>query len=309
MLKGIFKDSNPSRSIFLLFALAAMGFFTFLLIGSLANAILFGSFSIADFAHVDTNSHEGLMKIRVLQIAQTIGLFIFPSLLMAFLLWEKPMVYIGFKKVSLNILFLSTFAIVCFIPGVNLIASLNAKLPIPEWAKGLEQNAEEIIKALLVTKSPLMLALNIFVVAILPAVGEELFFRGVLQKLFIQWTKGVFFGVLITSLLFSSIHMQFLGFIPRVLLGMVFGYLYVWTKSIWVPIVVHFANNGIAVVLYYLVGVGVVSADIDTFGEVSAGWVMGLFSLTVGGVLLWVVKQTCTKDQNPPIPDRAVEYP
>jgi hypothetical protein len=88
-------------------------------------------------------------------------------------------------------------------------------------------------------------------IAILPALGEELFFRGILQRIFVEWTRNSHVGVILAAFLFSFIHFQFYGFIPRFLLGLYFGYLLVWSSSIWAPVAGHLINNGIAVLYYH----------------------------------------------------------
>jgi membrane protease YdiL (CAAX protease family) len=90
------------------------------------------------------------------------------------------------------------------------------------------------------------------VIALFPAVTEELFFRGVIQKLFNNWTGNIHIAIIITGILFSFAHFQFYGFVPRMFLGIVMGYLLYWTNNIWVPIFAHFANNAIAVIGYFI---------------------------------------------------------
>jgi hypothetical protein len=103
-------------------------------------------------------------------------------------------------------------------------------------------------------------------IAVLPALGEEFLFRGVLQRLFIEWTKNRHFGVWIASFIFSFIHFQFYGFIPRFLLGLYFGYLLVWSSSIWVPVVAHLINNGFAVIYYHFAGGKMGETALDKIG-------------------------------------------
>lgn len=89
--------------------------------------------------------------------------------------------------------------------------------------------------------------MNILIIAIMAGIGEELLFRGVLQKILINWTRNTHVGILCAAIIFSAIHFQFFGFFPRMILGMVLGYLYVWSKSIWVPIIAHALNNALTV--------------------------------------------------------------
>jgi len=114
------------------------------------------------------------------------------------------------------------------------------------------------------------LALNIIMVGVIPAIGEELFFRGVLQKNLIKITNNAHLGIIISAFIFSAVHMQFYGFLPRMLLGMVLGYVFFWSGSIWASIAVHFIYNTMAVIGYYLVYVGKLSKETLEAGSTSS---------------------------------------
>jgi hypothetical protein len=169
------------------------------------------------------------------------------------------------------------------------MASINAKLDMPQWMIEFEQTAERVIKALLQSQKPSILLINLFMIAVFPAVGEELLFRGVIQPYLCKAFRNTFIGVLVSAIFFSAFHLQFQGFIPRMVLGLIFGYLYVWTRSIWVPIVVHFLNNGLAVVVYYFVGRGDIPAQAENIGELSQYWQLGAISIVVTTILTWLI--------------------
>ncbi len=115
----------------------------------------------------------------------------------------------------------------------------------------MEGNAEKLTLAFLKMDSPLDLMLNILIVALLPAIGEELLFRGCLQQLLVEWTKKPHLSIFIAAALFSAIHFQFLGFVPRMLIGAFLGYLFYWSGNLWYAIIGHFVNNALQVVGYY----------------------------------------------------------
>ena len=309
MIRTILRDISPGKGIVATLLLASIGFLTFMFLGVIVVAALSGSW---DVESVTASGHEGplgLNAIRILQMFQTTGLFIFPSLVVAFLASSSMSQFLGLKAVPLRMLLLSVLMMVVFIPGINLIASLNAMLPMPEWMDRMEESAGKLIKSLLVTDSPRVFYFNLMVVAVLPAIGEELLFRGVLQKYFCKLTGNVLWGVVVTSLIFSAIHLQFHGFVPRFLLGMVFGYLYVWTGSILTPILVHFANNGLAVYAYYLIGKGSIPMETETIGNVSDYWQLGLFSLGLSSILLCAIWRGRVTSQGQPSPAQASEGP
>jgi hypothetical protein len=207
----------------------------------------------------------------------------------AVLVSKQPFKELGFNKINQGLLLLSIVFMIIALPGINLIASLNAEIPMPGWMVEMEKASEALTKAFLITDRFSVFALNLLMVAILPAFGEELFFRGILQKYFCKMARNTFLGVLITAIIFSAIHMQFQGFIPRFILGMIFGYLYVWTRNIWIPILVHFANNGLATLAYYIIGKGIIPAESETLGGLTELWQVGVASILISSILLWLI--------------------
>ena len=128
---------------------------------------------------------------------------------------------------------------------------------------------------------------NLLMVAVLAAVGEELIFRGILVKLFREWTGNIHLAVIIPALLFSTLHLQFYGFFGRLALGIILGYLFVWSGSLWVPIAVHFLNNAMAVIVSSLDHRGLISTDLESFGSsqniyvIAGSFLLLIFSMSV----------------------------
>ena len=132
-----------------------------------------------------------------------------------------------------------------------------------------------------------LVAINLLVIALIPAIGEELTFRGVLQQALVRGTKNVHVAIILSAAIFSFIHFQFYGFLPRMFLGILLGYLFYYSGSIWTSILMHFVNNGTVVVLAYLDYKGVVDVDFEHFGSTSSIPLMILsLLLTVGIVFL-----------------------
>lgn len=138
------------------------------------------------------------------------------------------------------------------LPLVQLAYWLNKQLPLPELLAGMEERTGGIIRSLLVMDSPFELLFNLLVIGVAPAVGEELLFRGVVQQQASRWLGKPVTAIWLTAILFSLIHLQFAGFLPRLLLGAALGYLFYWTRSLWAPIAGHFAINGIQVLAQYV---------------------------------------------------------
>jgi membrane protease YdiL (CAAX protease family) len=172
---------------------------------------------------------------------------------------KKPLHYLGFKKpVPATSVVIGFIIIMAAFPMVAWLSDVNHNMHLPDTMQSTEKLLREaetrsnnLIKSFLVMKSPLDLVLSILLLAALPAFAEELFFRGVLQRLFIQITRSPWTGIIFTGILFSALHGQFLGFIPRMVLGIVLGALYWYSGSLWPGILAHFLNNAVQIVMVY----------------------------------------------------------
>ena len=236
-------------------------------------------------------------SLKWLQFIQTTATFLLPPILCAWL-WDeehKPFRWLRMDvPVQWQNILLAVVIMVCAVPGINLLADLNSRVELPKSLEFIEQilkSQEEAAAAL--TERFLQadtiggLLINIGLMALLPALSEELSFRGTLQQIIykdqsgkVQSTK-VHLAIWITAFIFSAIHMQFYGFVPRMLLGAMFGYVFVWSGSLWVPITMHFVNNGLAVLVYYLLGESANTKNIaDTLGAGDT-WYLGVFSILI----------------------------
>ena len=171
--------------------------------------------------------------------------------------------------------FLGGLLILIAFPLVQFIFFLNRQLPLPEWALTQEDLINTTIKNLLHVNSSSELLLNLFTIALLPAIGEELMFRGILQQTFQKAFKNPHIAIWLTALVFSFIHFQFQGFLPRVLLGGLLGYLFVWTQNLWVPIIAHLVYNAGQVLLQYFHQQGVLGIDLNEV-EMVPIWLVGM---------------------------------
>ena len=236
-------------------------------------------------------------SLKWLQFIQTTATFLLPPILCAWL-WDEEHKPFRWLRMDVSVqwqnILLAVVIMVCAVPGINLLADLNSRVELPKSLEFIEQvlkSQEEAAAAL--TERFLQadniggLLLNIGLMALLPALSEELSFRGTLQQIIykdqsgkVQSTK-VHLAIWITAFIFSAIHMQFYGFVPRMLLGAIFGYVFVWSGSLWVPITMHFVNNGLAVLVYYLMGESENTKNIaDTLGAGDT-WYLGVFSILI----------------------------
>jgi len=217
---------------------------------------------------------------------------------------EKKTFFIFFKKnVSLIPILLSVVIVITFMGFNSLIIEWNANLEFPEflsgfekWARQTEDMALQMTEYLTDFNGFGQFLLAFFVIAIIPAVGEELLFRGFLQNLFHEYAKNIHLAIWISAILFSTIHMQFFGFVPRMLLGALFGYLYYWSGSLTIPIVAHLTNNGFTLILFYLYDLKVIETDISNT-ESSPLYAVLIFSI-ITAILLFYFRKYFLKASN-----------
>ncbi|MDQ3683535.1 MAG: CPBP family intramembrane metalloprotease, partial [Bacteroidota bacterium] len=179
----------------------------------------------------DTSDPNMLFMLRSMMLLQFLGLFLIPSLLFAYFSDPHPLRYLGLKKPSKTIYWvLGIAAMLIAIPLVEYTGILNKQFPFStgtqKWMQGMEEGASKAIEFMLAKNSVTDLILNLIMIAVFAGVGEELFFRGVLQRLFIKVFKNPWAGIIAAAFFFSFFHFQFFGFIPRILLGLLLGALY-----------------------------------------------------------------------------------
>ena len=257
---------------------------------------------------VSGGSQTTTTSLKWLQFIQTVATFLMPSILGAWIWSEdrKPFTWLRLTRTThWSHYLLAVGIMLCAVPGINLLADLNSRIVLPESLDFIEQilkRQEEAAAALterfLQADHVGVLLINIGLMALLPALAEEVSFRGTLQQILAQGKlRGqIHVAIWATAFIFSAIHMQFYGFVPRMLMGVMFGYIFVWTGTLWVPILMHFTNNGLAVMAYYLIGENEESKNIaDTFGAGDTWWV-GVISIVITSLgLLIFYRRTHTR--------------
>ncbi len=178
-------------------------------------------------------------------------------------------------------------------PLVLYSLSLNQQIPFPESFKVATEQAEAVLKGLLHMETGLELLANLSLIALLPALGEELVFRGVVQQQLMRRIANPWVAILISAAVFSAAHFQFDGFIPRLLLGFLLGWLYWRTRNFWVPVAGHFFNNGIQVVGQYLYGKELSAIDLEK--DVQVPWEFAAISAFMVWVVMRLIWQTTNK--------------
>lgn len=190
------------------------------------------------------------------------------------------------------------YTVLLSIAGMIVLSAVgvwNLSLDLPDsafeqWAQAKETELKIRIDHLINFTSFGQFLLGIVVIGIIPAIGEELLFRGLIQNLISKLSNNHHVGIWISAILFSSIHLQFYGFFPRLLLGVLFGYIYVWSGRLSVAMLAHFLNNTIALTLAYIASSGVIEVDSAEL-EQSAPWPLVLVFLALGILALYKFKQ------------------
>ena len=247
--------------------------------------------------------------LKWMQLIQTAALFLLPPFLMAFLWTKQPLEWLKLKSETRGYGLWAIFLMLIALPAINLVGYFNQQMSLPaflepleQWMKTAEANAAHLTEQFLSVTTFDGLIINILLMALLPAVAEELTFRGVLQRLIQTQTneainregKRVHLAIWCTAILFSAIHMQFYGFLPRMLMGALFGYALVWTGSLWIPILMHFTNNAMAVILYFLaIRSGWDLDKVDTIGTNDTLW-LGVVSLVLTIIGIYAFRRSTT---------------
>jgi membrane protease YdiL (CAAX protease family) len=292
--KGALKDSSVFVQLLILISMALLGLLLASFVGSIFIAMKFGiSPEIMEEIRQNMMNYPDLL--RNMQFFQVLGLFIFPAIICAWLFSDNYKNYLQIDTpVHLPVVILTVLSVLVAIPFLNFTYILNQQLVLPDWLKGLEswmmesEKAQgEILEKVLYAEHIGILLFNIVVICILTGIGEEFIFRGVLQNLFGKVMKNPHAIIWVVAIIFSFVHFQFYGFIPRMLLGAYLGYLLFYTKNMWMPVLAHFMNNCFSVVTYYIFQDSPEKMQqIDTIGTGSTWWLsVASFSLFV--FLFW----------------------
>lgn len=245
-------------------------------------------------------------KLLAVSALQGIMVFIFPSLAIGFIECKRPFRELGLAEApSWKSICGILIIYVIGIPALNQLIYWNSNISFPPQFAGLEQllrewenNSTALSETILSGKSFTNLLTGLLVVSILTGFSEELFFRAGLQRL-LGRAMPANAAVWIAALIFSAMHLQFFGFIPRLILGAFFGYLYLWTKSIWVPVAAHSLNNGLVVITGWLASNGVDITDIDEIGVAKSGYpFIFLISCILLSIFFIFYKQKFFKSQS-----------
>jgi membrane protease YdiL (CAAX protease family) len=278
MLRSI--PTKPSQSYatlspglqFLLFcALFFCVFFAGNVIGILIAMLVYGQGIIEAIAQQNFKSPQVVNALWIAQVAGTSLPILISPIVFGWKIVKNPSAYL-WTNIKFPLILMIVVFVVMFIssPLIEWLSLVNNKMVLPKFLDGLQQwmrktedqtaAAEE---AMFNMPTVFSMIKNVLFVGLFTAIAEELMFRGVIQTIFLKWTRSTHAAVWITGILFSAFHMQFFGFLPRLLLGVIFGYFVVWSGSIWPAVWAHFLNNSSAIVVTYLYQHKKISVDPD----------------------------------------------
>lgn len=306
-MKGIlFSTRRPSISLLRIFLVVIFGFV--LLgpgLGLLAASFTYDGNILTDMS--DPLNHPGIRNsILLLQgVASAVGLIFLPWYYLKFSECTTLSVFFkGNEKWPMLILVIM-IAVVALGLAISPAVEWNTNIQFPDWMAGFgqwaqetERMAEAIVKSITNNLTPLTFVSTFIVVAILPAIGEELVFRGLIQTELQRAFKNPHVGIWVASILFSAIHLQFLGFLPRMLIGAFLGYLYYWSGNLWIPMLGHFFNNGLQLIGLYLFQKGAFAFDMEN--TESPPWPVVVISIVIVSFLLLYLKNYFQRRLNLP---------
>ncbi len=234
---------------------------------------------------------QSTASLKWFQFIQTMAMFFLPPLLLACCVSERPREWLSLShRLHGSTIGMGVAIMLIAIPGINLLSYINQQMSLPAFLEPLEQlmRQQEEAAALLTERFLKVntiggLLVNLGLMALLPAMAEELTFRGLLVSPFrVDGRTAVPHAWIWSSaIIFSAIHFQFYGFVPRMLLGALFGYALCWSGSLWLPMIMHGINNGVAVLLYYIAYTREMDVDsLDAIGTADTLW-LGILSLVL----------------------------
>lgn len=191
-----------------------------------------------------------------IQVVSTFFVFFVPAWFMAQYMSRKPFAFLGYNTYFSGRQYLLTVLVMlAALPVVGAMGDLNKMIPLSgelaERFREMERQYNDQVKVLADIRTPVDYVISLLLMALAPAVFEEMLFRGGMQQLLFRGTKRMWVAILLTSIVFSAIHLSFFGFLPRLFLGIVLGLIFHWSGSLWLPILGHFVNNAVAVTQLY----------------------------------------------------------
>lgn len=251
---------NEKSGLFLLIGLMGVGF----VIGGFLSISVWQLMTGQDMAQMQLSMSDPAYTnpVRVSQTILSICVFFLPPIIVARLMSKQPLTYLGLRQsASLTVYLVIVVLMLLTIVIGGSMATLNELIPLtPQmelYFKSMEEDYMTQIEVMSQMSNWTDFVIALIVMAFIPAVVEEVFFRGGFQNMMYRSTGNFWVAIIVTSLLFSAIHFSFYGFLTRLTLSIVLGLFYAQTRNLWIPILAHFINNAIGVgEVFYLRSTG-----------------------------------------------------
>ena len=289
-LKGIFQDKSSSYKLFIFICIVFLSSFLGVLLSSIISP-----------PESEMYKPSNVFTLKMMQLIVSVFIFIIPPLFFSYLSRVNTINIFGFKNkfkrqnlllVFLIMIFIQPFVVYCMQINTKLLYLVSDYIPlIIQNLENMEQRALELTTLFLTMNSASDLFFNLFLIALIPAIGEELFFRGVVQQYLQKILKNPHLGVCLTACVFSAIHMQFFGFLPRFLLGLILGYLFFYSGNLWMSVLGHFINNALGVLLAYSAFANKLTPDITNIENTGINLSQAFFSVAVVLLFFYLYKQ------------------
>jgi membrane protease YdiL (CAAX protease family) len=266
-------------------------------IGAAIAVVLYGLQAVRDIAQLNFTSPNVIKALWIMQIAGTTLPILATPVFFAFVIVKEPLDYLKYRSRFPWLLILLVFGIMFFSsPLIEFLTNINQRMVLPHflsWMRDKEDEAQKLTEAMLQMNTFWDMIKDVLLIGLLTAIVEEFMFRGCLQTIFQRWTKNTHAAIWITAILFSAFHMQFFGFLPRLMLGVLFGYFVAWSGSVWTSVWAHFLNNATAVVATYLFEHKLTKTDPDD--QHLFNYLSYIISLVVILILFSIYKNVATK--------------
>jgi len=299
-LKGIYKEKTEGQK---LFSFVLIIFFSSI-VGFLSSAIITTD---TDILRSDLTNPDNIFLIKLMQLITSVFIFIVPPLLLSYFEGGNLFNNLDLRKkikrqnvllIILIMLFSQILVAVSMQWNLEIINSLKSFIPsVVESMKLMEENAKTITEAFLKMENTSDLLFNLFLIAFIPAIGEEMVFRGVLQKKLHSILQSPHLAIFVSSFIFSAIHMQFFGFLPRFILGIILGYLFYYSKNLWMPIIAHFINNALAVLIMYSAFANKLNTDISEIEKTDINFLQASISFVVVMLFIYLFKKIHSREE------------
>jgi membrane protease YdiL (CAAX protease family) len=241
-----------------------------------------------DLQNGDLSNAYLLEVMKWMQLLYSVFCFLVPALVFFYLSHPEPMRYAGMReRFRLDAVVISIVILLLSLPAVGMLGDWNQHIhfgSLDQSLRAWNQKLQDMTVAMLKMPNWRTLVYNLVLIAVIPAIAEEMFFRGVLQRLFVRMSHRAWVGILIASVVFSLVHVEMLGFFPRAALGIILGLIYYFSGNLWYSILAHFVNNGAQVLLLFLFQRHYIHFDISkntptpvAAGVISVVVVIGLF--------------------------------